>query len=97
MAAISLYIVSGIAVLSLLAYLVQERLLSKPEKLKADFHFQYDIPFNELFFDPAPGVRINGLHFYRREPKGLILYLHGNSRSIIRSLLQLNIQPRFTQ
>ncbi len=82
MAAILLYIVLGIAVLSLLAYLVQERLIFKPEKLKADFHFQYDIPFNELFFDPAPGVRINGLHFYRKEPKGLILYLHGNSRSI---------------
>lgn len=28
------------------------------------------------------GVRINGLHFYRKQPKGLILYFHGNSRSI---------------
>lgn len=29
-----------------------------------------------------PGVRINGLHFFRQNPKGLILYFHGNSRSI---------------
>ena len=30
----------------------------------------------------TPGVRINGLHFYRPEPRGLILYFHGNTRSI---------------
>lgn len=27
-------------------------------------------------------MRINGLHFYRENPKGLILYFHGNTRSI---------------
>ncbi len=27
-------------------------------------------------------MRINGLHFYREKPKGLILYFHGNTRSI---------------
>lgn len=79
---IIVYILGGILVLSVLAYLVQEKLIFKPEKLKHDFQFTYDIPFDELFFEPAPGVRINGLHFYRTEPKGLILYLHGNTRSI---------------
>jgi uncharacterized protein len=29
-----------------------------------------------------PGVRINGLHFFRDHPNGLILYFHGNTRSI---------------
>lgn len=77
-----LYIALAVVLLSVLTYLVQERLIFKPEKLKHDFRFEYDIPFEELFFDPAPGVRINGLHFYRPEPKGLILYLHGNTRSI---------------
>ena len=33
-------------------------------------------------FDIEPGVRINGLHFHRENPKGLILYFHGNTRSI---------------
>ncbi len=77
-----LYIVIGITVLSVLVYFVQEKFIFKPEKLKADFRFQYDSPFEELFFDTAPGVRINGLHFYRDNPKGLILYFHGNTRSI---------------
>ncbi|MEO5997153.1 MAG: alpha/beta fold hydrolase [Chitinophagaceae bacterium] len=63
-------------------YLVQEKFIFKPEKLHAGFIFKYDVPFKELFFDVKAGVRINGLHFFRKDPKGLILYFHGNSRSI---------------
>jgi uncharacterized protein len=76
------YIIIGIAVLSVIAYFIQEKLIFKPEKLKQDFQFKYDAPFKELFFDVSPGVRINGLHFSRENPKGLILYFHGNTRSI---------------
>jgi pimeloyl-ACP methyl ester carboxylesterase len=76
------YIILGIVALSLVVYFFQEKFIFKPEKLKQDFKFQYDIPFKELFFDTAPGVRINGLHFYRDWPNGLILYFHGNTRSI---------------
>lgn len=66
----------------LIIYLVQERFIFKPEKLKADFVYKYDTPFSELFFDVEPGVRINGLHFTVQNPNGLILYFHGNTRSI---------------
>lgn len=76
------YIVGGIVLLSLLAYFLQEKLIFKPERLKQDFEFKYDAPFREYFFDIEPGVRINGLHFFREKPKGLILYFHGNTRSI---------------
>ena len=76
------YIISGIAFLSVIAYFFQEKFIFKPEKLKADFQFKYDAPFREYFFDVEPGVRINGLHFYRENAKGLILYFHGNTRSI---------------
>jgi pimeloyl-ACP methyl ester carboxylesterase len=76
------YIIGGIAALSVIAYFIQEKLIFKPEKLKQDFQFKYDIPFREYFFDIEPGVRINGLHFYRNNPAGLILYFHGNTRSI---------------
>ena len=76
------YIIGGIAFLSILAYFLQEKLIFKPEKLKQDFQFKYDVPFREYFFDIEPGVRINGLHFYREKPQGLILYFHGNTRSI---------------
>ena len=38
------YIIIGIAVLSILAYFLQEKLIFKPEKLKQDFEFKYDVP-----------------------------------------------------
>ncbi len=76
------YILLGIVLLSIAAYFFQEKFIFKPEILKQDFQFAYDAPFKELFFDVSPGVRINGLHFSREKPLGLILYLHGNSRSI---------------
>ena len=76
------YIIGGIAALSILIYFIQERFIFKPEKLKQDFIYKYDMPFEELFFDVEPGVRINGLHFKVNKPQGLVLYFHGNSRSI---------------
>jgi len=72
----------GYLLLLAIVYLVQERFIFKPEKLKQDFVYKYDAPFKELFFDIEPGVRINGLHFTVDKPLGLILYFHGNSRSI---------------
>ncbi len=63
-------------------YFVQEKFIFKPERLPEDFQYKYDVPFEELFFDVEPGVRINGLHFYCGNPNGLILYFHGNTRSI---------------
>jgi uncharacterized protein len=79
---ILIYIISILAALSVLAYFLQEKFIFKPEKLKQNFVYKYDAPFEELFFDVLPGVRINGLHFYVEKPLGLILYFHGNSRSI---------------
>ncbi len=79
---IVVYIIIGIVALSVIAYFVQEKLIFKPEKLRQDFVYKYDAPFEELFFDVEPGVRINGLHFKVKEPLGLILYFHGNTRSI---------------
>ena len=77
-----LYIILGYLLLIAIIYLVQERLIFKPEKLKQDFIYKYDAPFKELFFDVEQGVRINGLHFTVKDPHGLILYFHGNTRSI---------------
>ena len=76
------WIGGGYLLAMVVIYFIQERLIFKPEKLSADFEFSYDAPFRELFFDVEKGVRINGLHFFREKPAGLILYFHGNTRSI---------------
>ncbi len=77
-----IYIIAIYAGILLIVYFVQEKFIFKPEKLAADFKYKYDLPFKELFFDIEEGVSINGLHFYRDKPAGLVLYFHGNSRSI---------------
>ncbi|MEO6290787.1 MAG: alpha/beta fold hydrolase [Ginsengibacter sp.] len=77
-----IYIIAGYALLVIIVYLIQEKFIFKPEKLTQDFLYKYDVPFRELFFDVEPGVRINGLHFHVNDPKGLVLYFHGNTRSI---------------
>lgn len=82
MPSLLLYLLAGLAGLSILAYFFQEKFIFKPEKLRQDFEFKYDIPFREYFFEPVPGVSINALHFYREKPLGLLLYFHGNTRSI---------------
>lgn len=76
------YILGAIVFLSIIAYFFQDKFIFKPEKLRQDFQFKYDVPFREYFFDIEPGVRINALHFHREKPNGLILYFHGNTRSI---------------
>ena len=77
-----IYIICGYALLLIIFYLIQEKFIFKPEKLHQDFKYKYDAPFRELFFDVEQGVRINGLHFFVPKPLGLILYFHGNTRSI---------------
>jgi pimeloyl-ACP methyl ester carboxylesterase len=77
-----LYIIGGYLLLLALVYLLQERFIFKPEKLHQGFQYKFDVPFRELFFDVEPNVRINGLHFTVKNPLGLVLYFHGNSRSI---------------
>ncbi len=76
------YLIIGYLLLAVLVYFIQERFIFKPEKLPIDFEYKYDAPFKEINFDIEPGVNINGLHFFVKNPKGLILYFHGNSRSI---------------
>ncbi len=63
-------------------YFFQDRFFFRPEKLPADFKFDYSQPFEELFFKTEQGALINGLHFKVDHPKGVIFYLKGNSKSI---------------
>lgn len=76
------YLAAAYVLLAVLLYFIQDKFIFKPEKLPEDFVYKYDAPFREINFDIEKGVVINGLHFHVKKPKGLILYFHGNSRSI---------------
>lgn len=75
---ITIYILTNVA-----AYFLQERLLFKPEKLPEDFKFKYpNQKSREHHLHIGDDVLINGIHFSIDQPKGVVLYLKGNSRSI---------------
>ncbi len=64
-------------------YFWQEQFLFKPEKLPKDFEFKYpNLNFKEYNFELDEGVNINGIHFSIPDPKGVVFYLKGNSKSI---------------
>jgi len=80
---IILIIFGVIAVLSIFLYFFQERFLFHPEKLSKDFVFHYENQqVDEYNMELKPGVIINGLHFRVQNPKGVVFYLKGNSKSI---------------
>lgn len=79
-----LLVVLGIySILSLLLFYLQDYLLFRPEKLPADFQFYYENQeVDEYNIETRDGAILNGLHFKVKEPKGVVLYLKGNSKSI---------------
>lgn len=79
-----LLVVLGIyLVISMILYLIQDYMLFKPEKLPADFQFVYENQVTEEYnIETRDGAVINGLHFKSPNPKGVVFYLKGNSKSI---------------
>jgi alpha-beta hydrolase superfamily lysophospholipase len=55
----------------------------KPEKLAKDFEFHYENQETEEYnIDTRDGAVINGIRFRAKDPKGVVFYLKGNSKSI---------------
>lgn len=78
-----LLVISGLYILlCLLAYVFQENLLFFPDKLDADYKFEFSGDFSEVSIPVDVGVNLHGLHFKSVNSKGLIFYLHGNAGSL---------------
>lgn len=65
-------------------YFLQERMLFMPTVLAQDFQYQFNHSFEELFLKTDKDVIINALHFKAKNPKGVILYFHGNAGDLSR-------------
>ncbi len=64
-------------------YFLQDYLMFKPEKLEKDFQFHYENQeIEEYNVETRDGATINGLRFKVKDPKGIVFYLKGNSKSI---------------
>jgi len=69
--------------ISILLYFLQDYLMFKPEKLPKDFLFQYEHQETEEYnVETRDGAILNGLRFKAQQPKGIVFYLKGNSKSI---------------
>lgn len=80
---IILWILAIYIAISVALYYLQDYFLFKPEKLPKDFQFLYENQIVEEYnVETRDGAIINGLHFKAKKPKGVVLYLKGNSKSI---------------
>ena len=68
----------------LFLYLFQDRLVFMPEALEDDFVFEFEADFNEINLEMEDGAVLNALHFKTSQPKGLIVYFHGNAGNLSR-------------
>ncbi len=72
-----------ILLMGLIIYFFQHKFFFHPEKLPPDFQFAYDhLKAEEVTVEPEPGAKINYLHFMVDKPKGVVIYLKGNTKSI---------------
>jgi len=76
---IILYIMIGTSL-----YFFQEKLIFRPTTLPQDYTFNFLNPFEELFLKAEDGANINAIHFKSKNPKGVILYFHGNAGDLSR-------------
>jgi fermentation-respiration switch protein FrsA (DUF1100 family) len=65
-------------------YAFQEKILFLPTTLAQDYSYEFSYNFEELFFNTEENVRINAIHFKMKNPKGVILYFHGNAGDLSR-------------
>jgi len=79
----SLYILLTYIVISVALFYLQDFFLFKAEKLPPSFQFVYkNQQVEEYNVQTRDGATINGLHFKSKEPRGIVFYLKGNSKSI---------------
>ena len=65
-------------------YLFQEKVIFRPKKLAKDYIFSFDKEFEEVNLTTDDTSIINALHFKVKNPKGIILYYHGNKGNLQR-------------
>lgn len=78
---ILLWVITGYVLASLVMYFIQDFFFFHPEKLHRDFVYKYNVPFREVNIEGVGQSNINALLFHVDQPKGVIYYFKGNTRS----------------
>ncbi|MCO4822198.1 MAG: alpha/beta hydrolase [Flavobacteriaceae bacterium] len=65
-------------------YFLQEKLLFRPTELSQNHKYEFNHDFEEVFIKAEDGAVINAIHFKVVNPRGVILYFHGNKGNLKR-------------
>jgi len=65
-------------------YFLQEKIIFLPTVLEQDYQYQFNHNFEELNLQTDDGAKLNAIHFKVENPKGVILYFHGNAGDLSR-------------
>ena len=76
---LGIYVMIGSAL-----YFFQEKILFLPTTLEQDYQYSFNYSFEELFLKTDKDAVINAIHFKTENPKGVILYFHGNAGDLSR-------------
>ena len=63
-------------------FFLQEKIIFQSEKLENNYTYTFDKEFEEINLKTEDNSTINALHFKVKNPKGIILYFHGNKGSL---------------
>ncbi len=72
------------ALLLIMMYFFQEKLIFLPTKLPQDYEYTFNRPFEEFNLTSNDSAVLNAVHFKQDNPKGVILYFHGNAGDLSR-------------
>jgi len=67
---------------SLFIYWYQENLIFYPDVLPPDYQFNHFKEVEEIYYQPDATTSLHALRFTVDNPKGVILYFHGNARAL---------------
>ena len=67
-----------------LLHIFQEKLIFLPEEIDRSYIYDFSFDFDEVNLTTTDNETINALHIKAENPKGVILYFHGNQGNLIR-------------
>ena len=80
-----LLLICVITVFSIALYLLQEKLIFINGKiLDRNYKYSFSNKFDEVFIKTDGNNEINAIHFKLSNPKGVVLFCHGNKGNLIK-------------
>tara|TARA_R110000850_G_scaffold277086_1_gene422521 strand:- start:266594 stop:267385 length:792 start_codon:yes stop_codon:yes gene_type:complete len=80
---VSTLLILYLMIIAALAFF-QEKLIFLPSKLEPDYTYTFQQPFEEINLTTTDGALLNAIHFKTENPKGVLLYFHGNAGDLSR-------------